>query len=79
MSIQEDFRKKNKLVNVKALFDLAMGVIYAVVGAVLAVSKLVGLKIAFISPDVVTFFGIGAFLYGAFRIFRGIKTFKNPS
>mgnify|MGYP006946326051 CR=1 FL=1 len=79
MSIQEDFRKKNKLVNVKALFDLAMGVIYAVVGAVLAVSKLVGLKIAFISPDVVIFFGIGAFLYGAFRIFRGIKTFKNPS
>lgn len=79
MSIQEDFRKKNKPVNVKALFDLAMGVIYAVVGAVLAVSKFIGLEIAFPPPDVLVVFGSGAFLYGAFRIFRGVKTFKNPS
>lgn len=79
MSIQEDFRKKNKPVNVKALFDLVMGLVYAIVGAVLAVSKLIGLEITFPPPDVVTIFGIGAFLYGAFRIFRGVKTYKNPS
>lgn len=79
MSIQEDYQKKNKPFNIKALFDLVMGVIYAVVGAGLVVSKYIGLEIAFPPPEVVTIFGAGAFLYGAFRIFRGIKTFKNPS
>ncbi|MFY7838655.1 MAG: hypothetical protein ACOVP7_00205 [Lacibacter sp.] len=79
MSIQEDFRKKNKPVNVKALFDLVMGLVYAIVGAVLAISKFIGLEIAFPPPDVITVFGIGAFVYGAFRIFRGFKTYKNPS
>jgi hypothetical protein len=79
MSIQEDFRKKNKPVNVKAVFDIVMGIIYLVMGAALALSKYLGLEITFPPPDVVIVFGLAAFVYGAFRIFRGVKTYNNPS
>ncbi len=76
MSIQEDFRKKNKPVNVKAIFDLVMGLVYMVMGGVLTASKYIGLELSFPPPEVITIFGIAAFIYGAFRIFRGIKTYK---
>ena len=79
MSTQEDFRKKNKPINVKAVFDIVMGIVYLVMGAVLALSKYFGLEITFPPPDVITVFGVAAFLYGAFRIFRGVKTYNNPS
>ena len=78
MSIQEDFRKKNKPVNVKAVFDIVMGIVYLVMGAVLALSKFIGLEITFPPPDIIIVFGIAASLYGGFRIFRGIKTYNNP-
>lgn len=78
MSIQDDFRKKNKPVNVRAVFDVVMGLIYVGVGGVMAVSKYIGLEITFPPPDVIQIFGIAAFAYGAFRIFRGIKTYHNP-
>jgi hypothetical protein len=79
MSIQEDFRKKNKPINVKAVFDIVMGIIYAVMGAVLVLSKYIGLEITFPPADVVIVFGSAAILYGGFRIFRGVKTYNNPS
>jgi hypothetical protein len=79
MSIQEDFRKKNKPVNVKAVFDVVLGIVYLVLGAVLALSKYLGLEFSFPPPDVITVFGVAAFFYGAFRIFRGVKTYNNPS
>lgn len=76
MSFQEDFRKKNKPVSVRAIFDIVMGILYLVVGGMLAVSKYIGLEITFPPPEVITIFGAAAFLYGGFRIFRGIKTYK---
>lgn len=76
MSLQEDFRKKNKPVNVKAIFDLVMGLVYIVMGGVLTASKYIGLELSFPPPEVITIFGIAAFIYGTFRIFRGIKTYK---
>ncbi|MBP6687395.1 MAG: hypothetical protein KA160_06015 [Lacibacter sp.] len=79
MSIQEDFRKKNKPVNVKAVFDIVMGLVYLVMGAVLALSKYLGFEITFPPADVIVVFGIAAFLYGSFRIYRGVKTYNNPS
>ena len=78
MSIQEDFRKKNKPINVKAVFDLVMGIVYVLVGGALALSKYIGMEITFPPPQSVMIFGIAAFLYGAFRIFRGVKTYHNP-
>jgi hypothetical protein len=78
MSIQDDFRKKNKPVNVRAVFDVVMGLIYVGVGGVLALSKHIGLEITFPPPDVIQIFGIAAFAYGGFRIFRGVKTYHNP-
>jgi hypothetical protein len=48
-------------------------------GAALALSKYFGFEITFPPPDVVIVFGIAAFVYGAFRIFRGVKTYNNPS
>jgi hypothetical protein len=76
MSVQEDFRKKNKPVNVRAIFDIAMGLLYAGVGGTLAVSKYVGLEITFPPPEVITVFGAAAVIYGGFRVFRGIKTYR---
>jgi len=76
MPVQEDFRKKNKPVNVKAIFDLVMGLVYMVMGGILTASKYIGLELSFPPPEVITIFGIAAFIYGAFRIFRGVKTYK---
>jgi glucose uptake protein GlcU len=76
MSVQEEFRKKNKPVNVKAVFDIVMGLIYAVVGVTLLLSKYIGLDINFPPQEVVTIFGVLATLYGLFRVYRGYITYK---
>lgn len=76
MTVNEDFRKKNKPVNVKAIFDLVMGLIYVVMGGALAASKYIGFELTFTSPEAVVIFGIAAMLYGAFRMFRGVKLYK---
>ncbi len=76
MSVQEEFRKRNKPVNIKAVFDIVMGLVYAAVGAMLALSKYMGLEITFPPPEVVTIFGAFAFLYGCFRVYRGVKTYN---
>ncbi len=76
MSVQEDFRKKNKPVQVKAIFDIVMGLIYAGVGGTLALSKYIGLDIRFPPPEAVTIFGMIATLYGLFRVYRGYQTYK---
>jgi hypothetical protein len=76
MSVQEDFRKKNKPIQVKAIFDVVMGLVYAVVGITLAVSKYIGLEITFPPPEVVTIFGVIAAVYGLFRMYRGYKIYK---
>jgi len=76
MSVLDDFRKKNKPVNIKAVFDIVMGLVYAIVGTFLVISKYIGLEIAFPPPDVVMIFGAFAVVYGGFRIFRGYKLYK---
>lgn len=76
MSVLDDFRKKNKPVNVKAIFDIVMGLVYAIVGAFLIIAKYIGLEIAFPPPEVITIFGAFAVVYGIFRIFRGYKLYK---
>lgn len=76
MSVQEDFKKKRRPVNIKAVFDMVMGVIYGAVGAALVAAKYIGLEIGFLPPEAVTIFGAFAFLYGIFRIYRGIKTYN---
>lgn len=76
MSELDDFREKNKPLNIKAIFDLIMGLIYAIVGALLVSSKYLGLELAFPPPDVIMIFGAFAVLYGVFRIYRGYKLYK---
>lgn len=75
MSVQKDFKKKNKPINVKAVFDVVMGLLYGGIGAFLAAAKYIGWEHNFPQPYV-TIFGIAAIIYGAFRIFRGIKTYN---
>jgi hypothetical protein len=62
-------------VNIKSVFDVLMGCIYAVVGLLLVFSKIRGQRLSFPPPEMVLIFGIISVAYGAFRIFRGIKTF----
>ena len=76
MLVQEQFRKKNKPVNIKAVFDIVMGLVYAGVGAMLVLSKYMGLDITFPPPKIITIFGAFAFLYGCFRVYRGVKTYN---
>lgn len=76
MSVLDDFRKKNKPVNIKAVFDIVMGLVYTSVGAFLVGSKYIGLEIAFPPPDVLMVFGTLAVVYGLFRIYRGYKLYK---
>lgn len=76
MSVLDDFRKKNKPVNIKAIFDIVMGLVYAIVGTLLVIAKYIGFEIALPKPEFVQVFGALAFLYGAFRIFRGIKLYR---
>jgi len=76
MSVLDDFRKKNKPVNVKAIFDIIMGLIYGTVGLFLVIAKYIGIEIALPKPEFIPVFGALAFLYGAFRIFRGVKLYK---
>ncbi len=76
MSVQEDFRKKQKPVNVKALFDIIMGIIYMLMGLALVLAKLAGFEFRYIPSEVAIAFGALAALYGGFRIFRGIKTYN---
>jgi len=76
MSVLDDFRKKNKPVNVKAIFDIIMGLVYASVGGFLVIAKYIGLEISFPPPDVITVFGAFAVVYGIFRVFRGYKLYK---
>lgn len=78
MSLEEIYnRSKKKPLNVRALFDVVMGVIYSVVGGLMLGSKYIGLEISFPPPEILTIFGAACLIYGAFRIFRGIKTYKN--
>lgn len=76
MSVLDDFRKKNKPVNVKAIFDIVMGLVYAIVGLLLVIAKYIGFEVSLPRPEFIQIFGALAFLYGAFRIFRGIKMYK---
>jgi hypothetical protein len=66
---------KRKRISVRAVFDLVMGFIYAAVGGALVVSKYIGLKLAFPPPEMLVAFGSVSVLYGAFRIYRGVKSF----
>ncbi len=77
MSVQDDFRKKNKPIKVKAIFDVVMGLIYAGVGGMLVISKSIGLELNFPPPKVIVIFGAAAFIYGCFRIYRGYKAYMS--
>ncbi|HMP88004.1 MAG TPA: hypothetical protein PKE63_12065, partial [Lacibacter sp.] len=60
--------------NVRALFDILMGFIYAVVGGLLALAPYIHLKLPILSDAMVQLFGGACVLYGGFRIYRGVKT-----
>lgn len=69
--------KKGPL-NIRAVFDLIMGVIYAAVGGFLAVSPYLKINLVFIEAPFVVIFGACCILYGGFRVYRGVKTLKQP-
>ncbi|MFT3845462.1 MAG: hypothetical protein QM725_10435 [Lacibacter sp.] len=76
MSVLDEFRKKQKRVNIRAVFDIIMGIIYLLVGIALVLAKYAGFEFSFIRSELVIVFGVIAGMYGGFRIFRGIKTYN---
>ena len=77
MSLDEIYDKnRKKPLNVRAVFDVVMGLIYAGVGAVLLLAKQIGLELTFPPPEVVSVFGVFCVLYGLFRVYRGVQSYK---
>lgn len=64
--------------NIRSVFDVVMGLIYTTVGGFLALSTYLNIKIVIIDPSFVVIFGVCCILYGGFRVYRGIKTWKQP-
>ncbi|MFN8266077.1 MAG: hypothetical protein U0T11_08400 [Chitinophagaceae bacterium] len=65
--------------NVRAVFDLIMGLVYLVVGGILVFAKYIGFTFSFPPQDVAVIFGAFSMVYGAFRIYRGIQTLRSGS
>lgn len=76
MRIQGD-RNNKAATNVRAIFDVVMGLIYLSVGSVMVLGKYFGIEIHFPPKDVLSIFGALSAAYGVFRIYRGIKTWNN--
>jgi hypothetical protein len=70
----ESQRKSREPVNIRAMFDWVMGIIYLVVGFVLTFAPWLGIRIHFPPPDIARIFGTACMIYGGFRIYRGYKT-----
>ena len=79
MPLFPEQQSNRKRISVRAVFDLVMGLIYAAVGGVLVVSEYIGFKPAFPPHEMILAFGAVSVLYGAFRIYRGVKTFYSGS
>jgi hypothetical protein len=62
-------------IRVRAVFDVLMGLIYALVGVFLLAAEFMGKKLAFPPKEFIWVFGSLSFLYGVFRIYRGIVSF----
>jgi hypothetical protein len=72
---QSLLKKGKKKINIRALFDWIMGLIYFAVGLFLVVSDYLGIKFHFPPREVAVIFGALAALYGLFRCYRGYVSF----
>jgi hypothetical protein len=70
-----DFEEKRRRAysNRRSLMDFGMGFIYALMGGFFLLSHQFGVKLAFPPAPFNYIFGGLCLLYGAFRIYRGIK------
>ncbi len=73
MSTDYDEKRKKAYMNRRSLMDLGMGIIYAVVGGFLCFSEIFGLSMENSYKPFSYIFGGICLVYGAFRIYRGVK------
>jgi hypothetical protein len=70
----ESQHKSRQPVNIRAIFDIVMGIIYLAVGFILTFGPWLGIRFHFPPPDIARIFGTACMIYGGFRIYRGYKT-----
>jgi hypothetical protein len=65
--------KNKRYIMMKSLMDIGMGVIYLGVGIVILLAKKFGLVNEFLESPIAKVFGGMAIIYGAWRVYRGIR------
>lgn len=73
MATDLDDKKMKAYITRRAVMDIGMGFIYAVIGLILAFSQQFGFAFDFPPAPFSYIFGGLCLLYGVFRIYRGIK------
>ena len=73
MSTDNDEKRRRAYVSRRALMDLGMGIIYAVMGLFFGFSGLFGFDMEFPPKPFSYIFGGLCLIYGGFRIYRGVK------
>ena len=74
----EDFEdnvdpKTRRYASMKSIMDIGMGIIYIGVAMFLLFAKKFNINIDFVNSIGGKIFAVGAIIYGAWRIYRGIK------
>lgn len=66
-------KRKKAYMSRRSLMDLGMGIIYAVMGGFFLLSEVFGIYMEFPPKPFSYIFGGLCLLYGAFRIYRGLR------
>ncbi|MEP7257221.1 MAG: hypothetical protein ABI687_02510 [Flavitalea sp.] len=73
MSTDQEEKRRIAYINRRAMMDLGMGIIYAVMGGFFLMSEMFGISMEFPPKPFSYIFGGLCLFYGGFRIYRGIK------
>ena len=65
-------RQRNSTSRLRSIYDYTMGVLWIAVGVFFLFQKKLGYDLQ-LDKTLTTIFGVSSLLYGAFRIYRGIK------
>ena len=73
MNTDQEEKRSKAYINRRAMMDLGMGIIYAVMGGFFLLSETLGISMEFPPKPFSYIFGGLCLFYGGFRIYRGIK------
>lgn len=66
-------RKQERYKQMRSVTDIAMGLIYSIVGLVIIFSEQLKIENEFFTGTPIKIFGGVAVIYGVWRIYRGVK------